>query len=339
MRKSFLAGASAVALVTSGGAIAQSNNSSVTQTGSGAVATVTQDGANDESTITQSSGGTVTVHQTGNRGSTSTVTTGADDRPPESTVTVRQTDTGGSTAAIGESNISTVIQDNVNGFGETGTGSTVDVTQVHNAAGTGQNSSYVQQGRNAVSGQVTVNQEGGENISDYSSFTSFDNDAVINQAGVGNSSIVNQNFQARGAYASVNQVNASGGGVNTAYIDQISDGYAATPAEFARGAEAHVDQNGSNNDSSIVQTGYSETMAQGNYAESGQVGDGHTSSITQGGVDNFASVMQSGVDNWSSVDQSGNANSATVTQSSSGNVSTVSQGGSGNVATVTQGGP
>ena len=335
MKKLLLAGVSAITLATAP-AVAQDNSSSVSQTGTGAIATVTQDGANDESSVSQTSGGTVTVHQTGVRGSTSTVNTGADDRPPESTVTVTQSDTGGSTAAIGESNVSTVIQDNVNGFGLTGTGSTVDVTQVHNATGTGQNSSYVQQGRNAVSGQVTVDQTGGENISYYSSTTSTDNDAAINQNGVGNNSIVLQDFQGGSALATVDQNNA-GGPVNSAYIDQVSDGFAATPAEFAYGAEAHINQNGSGNSSSIVQTGYSTTVSAGNYAENTQTGDGHSSSILQGGIDNYALVNQSGLGNWSSVDQGGNSNSAVVTQSSNNNVSSVSQGGTSNSATVTQG--
>lgn len=335
MKKLLLAGISALA-ITSASAFAQDNSSSVNQTGTGAIATVTQDGANDVSTIDQSSGGTVTVHQTGVQGSTSTVTTGADDRPPESTVTVTQSDTGTSTAGTSQANVSTVVQDNVNGFGLSGTGSTVNVTQVHNAAGTGQNSSYVQQGRNAVSGQVTVNQTGGENISYYSSTTSTDNDAVINQTGIGNNSVVLQDFQGGSALATVTQNNA-GGPVNSAYIDQVSDGFAATPAEFAYGAEAHINQDGSGNSSSIVQSGFSTTVAAGNYAENDQNGDGHSSSIMQGGIDNFASVTQSGLGNWSSVDQGGNANSAVVTQSSNANVSTVSQGGSNNAATVTQG--
>lgn len=335
MRIIFLAGASLAALMATPAA-AQSNNSDVTQTGGGAIATVTQNGANDRSAVTQTGGGTVTVDQTGIKGSTSTVTTGADDRPPESTVTVTQSDTGGANAAIGQSNVSTVIQDNVNGFGATGTGSTVDVTQVHNAAGAGQNASHVQQGRNAVSGQVTVNQTGGENTSFYASHTSTDNDADITQTGVGNDSMVVQNFQGRGALASVTQ-NNDGGGLNTAYVEQVSDGFAATPAEFALGAEARINQNGSGNDSSIVQTGYSDMMSEGNYAENNQLGDDHFSSISQSGIDNLARVDQSGVNNSSIVDQGGNANSALVTQSTNNNISTVNQGGSGNAATVTQG--
>lgn len=335
MKKLLLAGISAIAFAAAPAA-AQNNMSSVDQTGSGAIATVTQDGANDRSTVTQTSGGTVTVQQTGVQGSTSTVTTGADDRPPESTVTIRQTDTGGAVAGTSEANVSTVIQDNVNGFGETGTGSTVSVTQHHNIAGTEQNSSYVQQGRNAVSGQVSVSQVGGDNSSYYSSFTSFDNDADIDQSGEGNNSTVLQNFQARGAYASVSQ-HGTGGGDNDAFIEQVSDGYAAVPAEFARGADAIISQNGSGNSSSISQTGYSELMSQGNYALNVQTGDDDISSIDQGGIDNEALVHQSGTGNWSMVDQGGNNNSAHVTQTTDGNMSSVIQSGSGNSATVTQG--
>lgn len=331
-----MVGISAAALFASTPALAQSNNSAVNQTGNGAVATIMQNGANDRSSVTQAGGGTVTVNQTGVQGSTSTVNTSADDRPPESIVTVTQSDTGGAAAAIGEANLSTVIQDNVNGFGATGTGSTVAVTQIHNAAGTGQNSSFVQQGRNATSGQVSVSQTGGENSSLYMSTTSTDNDADITQTGVGNSSTVVQNFQGRGALASVTQ-NNDGGALNTAFIDQVSDGFAATPAEFALGAEARINQNGSGNDSSIVQSGYSDQMTEGNFAENNQLGDDHYSLISQSGIDNLARVNQSGFDNRSTVDQGGDGNSAIVTQSSDNNVSGLIQSGNGNAATVTQG--
>lgn len=336
MRKFIISGVAAAALLSGGAAYAQSNQSDVTQSGAGAVATVLQDGANDRSAITQTGGGTVDVRQTGVKGSTSTVTTGADDRPPESKVTIRQSDTGGAAAATGQANVSTVVQDNVNGFGTTGTGSTVDVTQVHNAAGFGQNSSYVMQGRNAVSGQVRVNQTGGENISYYSSTTSTDNDADITQSGVGNNSTVLQNFQGGGAYANVNQTNG-GGAVNTAYIEQVSGGYSTSPAQFAYGARAEIVQDGSDNSSSIVQTGYSATMAQGNTASNSQMGDSHLSTINQGGIDNDATVLQSGFDNSSSVLQGGNANVASVSQGSSGNMSAIDQSGNSNTATVTQG--
>jgi trimeric autotransporter adhesin len=336
MRKILISGVAAAALLSGGTAYAQSNQSDLTQTGAGAVATVLQDGANDHSTVSQSGGGTVDIHQTGVKGSTSTVTTSADDRPPESTVTVRQTDDGSSAAGTHQANVSTVVQSNVNGFGLSGTGSTVDVTQIHSAAGAGQNASYVMQGVNAVSGQVNVRQEGGENISYYASTTSTDNDADIDQSGVGNNSTVLQNFQGGGAYASVNQTNG-GGAVNTAYVEQVSDGFSASPAEFAYGAEARIIQNGSDNSSSIIQTGFSATTAQGNFASNTQQGDGHLSTISQSGIDNTANVVQTGFDNSSSVLQSGNSNIATVSQSSSGNISAIDQSGNNNTATVTQG--
>ena len=335
MRILFLAGASLAALMATPAA-AQSNISSVSQTGTGAIATVTQKGKNDRSTVAQSGGGTVTVDQTGIKGSTSTVTTSADDRPPESTVTVTQSDTGGADAATGQANLSTVIQDNVNGFGATGSGSTVAVTQVHNAAGAAKNSSYVQQGRNATSGQVTVNQAGGENNAYYASVTSNDNDGFINQSGVGNDTVMIQNFQGRGALASVTQ-NNDGAGLNVAYVEQVSAGFSANPAQFALGAEARIVQDGSRNFSSVIQSGYSELMSLGNVAENTQLGDDLTSSITQSGVDNLARVNQRGVGNSSSVEQGGNGNTANVSQSTNGNASTVLQGGNNNLASVTQG--
>src|SRR3546814_2557163 len=249
MNRILLTGASVAALLVAAPALAQNNDSDVTQSGSGAVATVDQTGANDVSDITQTGGGTVNVNQDGVTGSTSTVTTSADDRPPESTVDVTQSDDGSSSAGTSQANVSTVIQDNVNGFGLSGTGSTVSVTQTHNAAGAGENDSYVQQGRNAVSGQVTVDQMGGENVSDYVSTTSTDNDADILQSGTQNTSSVVQNFQNGGARATVNQTGT--GGTNNVYIEQVSAGFATTPVEFAVGAEASATQNGSLNSSSI----------------------------------------------------------------------------------------
>src|SRR3546814_12457469 len=94
MNRILLTGASVAALLVAAPALAQNNDSDVTQSGSGAVATVDQTGANDVSDITQTGGGTVNVNQAGVTGSTSTVTTSADDRPPESTVTLTQSDAG-----------------------------------------------------------------------------------------------------------------------------------------------------------------------------------------------------------------------------------------------------
>jgi trimeric autotransporter adhesin len=335
MTKGIFAGASMLALLTATPALAQNSQSEIIQSGSSAVATVTQSGANDKSKIEQQGGGTVTVTQTGNKGSTSDVKTSADDRPPESTVTVVQKDDGSSSAATSQANKSTVIQDNVNGFGASGTGSTVSVTQTHNAAGAGQNSSYVQQGRNAVSGQVTVSQTGGENNSWYTSNTSTDNDANITQTGVGNNSDVQQDFQGGGALAVVSQHN-SGGADNDVFIDQISAGFAANPAEFALGAEAHAIQTGSGNSSTISQTGFSATAATANDARSTQTGNNNISSISQSGIENSANLTQAGNGNGSTIGQSGNTNDATVNQLADGNTSTVLQGGNGNAATVNQ---
>ena len=335
MKKLFLS-ASAIALLAAAPALAQSNDSKVTQTGSGAIATVTQSGANSDSTVSQTGGGTVTVNQSGSVGSTSTVTTSADDRPPESTVSVKQTDDGSTGTATGQANIANVVQDNVNGFGETGTGSTVKVDQNKNAEGAS-NFASVQQGRNAVSGQVEVTQEGADNSAIYSAFTSTDNDAFIDQVGVNNSAIVSQNFQNGSAIADVNQTNTSGMAENKVTIEQASAGFSTNPAQFARGAEAYAVQDGSGNTSTIRQTGYSATNATANYASSTQIGDGNTSKIEQTGTDGTANVLQNGDGNTSTVLQGGSNNTATVSQYSDGNLSSVTQSGSNNTATVTQG--
>src|SRR3546814_11074831 len=85
MNRILLTGASVAALLVAAPALAQNNDSDVTQSGSGAVATVDQTGATDVSDITQTGGGTVNVNQDGVTGSTSTVPTSPDARPPEST--------------------------------------------------------------------------------------------------------------------------------------------------------------------------------------------------------------------------------------------------------------
>src|SRR3546814_5649285 len=135
MNRILLTGASVAALLVAAPALAQNNDSDVTQSGSGAVATVDQTGANDVSDITQTGGGTVNVNQDGVAGSPSTVTTSADDRPPESTVDVTQSDDGSSSAVTSQANVSTVIQDNVNGLRLSGPGSTVSATHTNHATG------------------------------------------------------------------------------------------------------------------------------------------------------------------------------------------------------------
>ena len=260
------------------------------------------------------------------------MTTSADGNlePPENTVDVTQSDDGSSSAASGQANLSNVTQDNVN------LGTTATVTQTHNAAGAGQNRSDITQGRNATNGDVTVDQTGGDNTSVYTAFTSNNNDADIDQTGTDNLANVQQDFQAAGALAVVNQ-NGTGGATNSVFIDQISTGYAPPPPdEFAVGAEAYATQNGSGNSATIAQTGFSQTDALSNYASSNQQGDNNLSAITQSGIDNTATVSQTGSGHDSDVLQSGDANTALVTQTASGNVSDVIQSGNGNSVTVTQ---
>jgi trimeric autotransporter adhesin len=343
MKRILFTTGSAMALLAAAPALAQNNMSDVTQQGTGAEATVNQTGANSDSDILQLSGGEVTVNQSGSTGSESDVTTEAspESTPPGlggNTVEVTQTDDGTAATALGQANKSTVIQDNVN------LGTTAVVEQTHNAAGAGQNESFLRQGRNASNGDVTVNQMGGDNFSTYTSTTSTDNDANIVQTGQNNRSDVQQDFQNGGALVTVNQNNA-GGADNNVFIDQISAGFATddpnTPqseAQFALGADATALQDGSNLTSTISQTGYADMASEANTAKSDQQGEDHTSSITQSGVENFADVLQTGVNNDSIINQSGNNNDAMVQQSSNDNMSTVMQPGSGNSATVTQGG-
>lgn len=305
--------------------------SRVTQSGSEAAATVNQSGSNSDSTITQLSGGEVTVNQSGSRGSISTVTTEADSNlaPPANTVLVNQTDTG--TGPTGQANASTVIQDNVN------LGSSVIVDQTHNVAGEEQNSSFVRQGRNASNGDVSISQNGGDNVSNYTSTTATDNDANVVQTGVNNNSDVQQDFQNGGALATVNQ-NGTGGADNSVFIDQISAGFSTPSPQFALGASASATQNGSGNTSTISQTGYADTAIEANLASSIQNGDMNTSTIGQSGVDNIATLTQTGSMHTSTILQAGDANTATVSQTGYGNSSTVNQNGTNSTAMVTQSG-
>lgn len=333
MKKSIYTGVSALALLVAAPALAQNNQSVIDQSGNNAAATVTQSGANSISDVEQLSGGVVNVTQSGSTGSTSNVKTEADSAlaPPANTVDVTQTDAG-TGPATSQANVSDVIQDNVN------LGSSVSVDQTHNIAGEERNYSNVRQGRNASNGDVVVDQNGGDNVSNYTSTTSTDNDATIVQTGSNNNSDVQQDFQNGGARVDVSQNNA-GGADNDVFIDQISAGFATTPVQFAIGAEAVALQDGSGNSSTISQTGYAATASVSNYASSSQIGDDLTSTIGQSGYDNTAVAEQTGFDNESTILQPGNGNTALVGQGLNGNVSNVNQTGNGNNVSVGQNAP
>src|SRR3546814_19807200 len=86
MNRILLTGASVAALLVAAPALAQNNDSDVTQSGSGAVATVDQTGATDVSDIPQTGGGPAKVNQDGVTVSTSTATPSPAHPPPERTV-------------------------------------------------------------------------------------------------------------------------------------------------------------------------------------------------------------------------------------------------------------
>ncbi|MDP5102413.1 MAG: hypothetical protein NWP98_00630, partial [Erythrobacter sp.] len=115
MKKTILTGASVLALAIAAPALAQSNQSTVTQTGSGQSADVTQSGANDLSTVTQSNADNeAEVVQAGVLGGTSDIVQSGTDNfasvsqsddgdvvipgsvPPSSISTVDQTGNGNS---------------------------------------------------------------------------------------------------------------------------------------------------------------------------------------------------------------------------------------------------
>lgn len=305
MNRIILASVSAIALLTGSAALADNSNSS----------------------INQISGGSVTVNQSGPIGSTSSVTTEADANLGPNTVSVTQADNGTANTGPGQANVSTVIQDNVN------LGTTATVNQAHNAGGYGQNSSYIRQGRNASNGDVTVRQTGGENTSTYVSTTSTDNIGDVAQSGVRNSSYVQQDFQ-NGAQAYVNQI--GNGGPNSVSIQQLSAGFSANPPEFAAGSFAQATQSGDNLTSNILQTGYTDPAAEGNFARSNQAGNDQFSSISQSGINGSADVYQSGAGHDSIVSQAGDGNTALVVQQDSTNYSSITQDGTNDYAEVRQ---
>src|SRR3546814_2273579 len=108
MNRILLTGASVAALLVAALALAQNNDSDVTQSGIGAVATVDQTGANDVSDITQTGGGTVNVNQHGVTGSNSIVSTSDDDRQPASPVVRTHRDDRYSSAGTSQDNVSNV---------------------------------------------------------------------------------------------------------------------------------------------------------------------------------------------------------------------------------------
>lgn len=279
--------------------------------------------AQSTSTITQNGSGNVVIDQAGSRGSRSDVTTlagpatlGTDE------VRVTQRDSG--TGPNGQANYSYVNQDNVN----LGTRATVEQYQTYD--GYDRNYSSITQGRNASHGTVYTRQEGGNNSSTYSAFTSQNNTGDIRQTGANNTSNVTQNFQ-DGSQAYVTQI----GGIaaaNSATIQQIGVAY----NQQSTGDYAQATQNGNGHTSVISQTGYTTPASNANWARSVQNDYGQYSSIGQSGVNNTADVSQSGFMNASYLTQSGNSNDSGVTQSGSNNMSDILQSANGGVIRIDQ---
>src|SRR5690606_33088895 len=170
--------------------------------------------------------------------------------------------------------------------------------------------------------------------------------AVVNQAGAGNSSTIDQGVIG-GHQANVSQTGLR----NTSTVEQ--GGLLNSAGEYFDETASGVIQAGEDGTSSIVQSGgfqaaYVEQLSGSAFARS---------TIDQGtnggffglgaGAGQVAEVIQGGVDNGSDVTQRGLNQSAFVTQGGAGNESDVLQGGvvfggfntgSDNTATVTQNG-
>ena len=190
MKNIILTGASIIALSIAAPALAQSNVSTVTQSGNSQDATVTQSGANDESVITQSNAdNTATVNQDGIFGSDSFITqsgsentasvTQTDDGtpqgfggtvPPSAVSTINQS--GNSNSATIAQNTQTQFRPNTSDVNQSGSDNNAIVTQFDD-----EQSSSINQSSNGNLATVLQGQ------SQLGTDLTYDNDSVINQAG------------------------------------------------------------------------------------------------------------------------------------------------------------
>ena len=280
--------------------------SSVSQIGTGLVATVTQ--ADDPntgipgfntpsnlSTITQEgSGATATVNQTGDPG----------ESPGNESVITQFSDGAAPTLAD-------VLQDGANNFSSVEQGRDADPLDR-----SGQTAIVMQIGEDHVStilqrgnlNTATVTQENEGNTSDITQ-TGADNDAGVMQTGVGNLSTITQN--ANFGLATVDQ----SGNDNVSEITQSGS--------VNSSVAGLVDQSGNDNLSTITQS--SSVPARNQFAQVTQSTHNNTSLITQSG------------DAGPPPSDPALGNDAFVYQTAtSGNFSTIMQSGAGNLATVNQ---
>ncbi len=343
MKYAITTSASILALGIAAPAIAQSNTSTVDQSGINGQATVTQTGSGNDSDITQSNtpiGGApnianvATVTQAGTDGVSSIDQTG------DNTATVNQTAASDGMNSVIEQ--STTVGGNQARVTQRGLGSGESTTIGSFITQTGRSgNTRVQQNEGTVDAvsRVTQNGTGNQRIE------------VIQESGTA-SSIIIQNggsfqtevYQDGSNFSDINQsgtnstaaVRQEGGDSNVSNIvqtgtnaeagDPISDPNDA-PLGITDG-ELGVWQNGNGNESDVFQYGTNQVV------DVFQFGDGNISSITQeaSGREVLADVLQDGNGNESTIEQSGLSTAA----AGLGNKAFVDQIGDGNVSFVYQ---
>ncbi len=282
-------------------AFAQSNDSTVTQTGEDNEANVTQAGSDNSSTITQD--GTLRPAASAD-GVSNRATVGQ--RGTGGISEVDQTGDNGAfvtQATTSQDVLSTIIQENAGG------GAINVASAIQRGLGGGEGSltgSIIEQTGNA--GRARVRQEVG----------TVDADSVLTQSGLREFAEV---FQIEGAALS---------GVDQSGTDLLAEVYQSgdnLSVIFQSGADNSIGvrQDGEGNFSGITQGGSDNTIGTPAYdnaalgtgdAELGvfQLGDFNESQILQTGTNGDIDVVQDGDDNLSDIEQSGNMSTIEVTQ-------------------------
>jgi len=346
MKKTILAGASIIALGVASPAFAQST-STVTQTGTGNQADVTQENAN-----------TSDINQVGDNNDADVVQNGIDTTGNDSDID--QTATGSNTASVTQ------------GAGSNGSFADVlqDGTSDNNLALVNQFSTQVSTAEiiqtDALNGFAEVNQGGGNGLNNFAAVVQGDSSLVGGtvsgsdnanaitrqegddnvilgiQTGTDQILLVEQIGVGSGNDATVTQ-GSFGGGTSNAFILQIGDGDSAEIAQNSDTNDADIGQaNGSGNFALIDQgfVGGAGVGGDNNIGITVQDGSDNFSAIEQNGTtagnNNLADVLQDGDDNTSFVIQDGTDLTAIVNQLSDANFSSVTQGGTGNTVNVNQ---
>lgn len=336
-----------ILVVAAGLAAAQSNTSTVTQSGNNDNANIQQTGSLNEGTVKQTNGNYNNVLMT--QASINGASYGK-----ATTATVNQR---------GSSNTSKINQDRTGGQQSYQSTATVDQTGTNNTSVI-QQTGYYQGSNSAKATQIGNNNEVYQyQINDYgNNVESYQN---------GNYDYAKQ-YNAKVASGNHDYISQTGG--NSQHAEQWgygSDNQHMTALQTGTSNYSYQYQSGLKNIESVKQTGTGNHAEQrqyhGSYYYNGQYAHQHTADITQIGNDNKAyqyqdenisdvwansrntsSIYQKGSSDVSHVSQydglntgnvtqiGGNLNVGNIYQYSVGNMATISQNGSGNYGQVTQ---